>query len=63
MITTLAPRYFCCAVLKLSTQIMLCLKLENSYTIPLYYIMIPVWIVLPVTAVDIFVTMLRRRQI
>jgi len=53
-----------CALLKLVAQIMLCLKLEleNSdeypnFKLPLYYVMIPVWIVLPVTVVDVFYTM------
>ena len=48
-----------CAVLKLVAQIMLCLKLElennkdyPNFKLPLYYVMIPVWIVLPVTVVD-----------
>ncbi len=53
-----------CALLKLTAQIMLCLKLdlENNkdypgFKLPLYYVMIPVWIVLPVASVDIFYTM------
>ena len=42
---------------------MLCLKLEleNSsnptFKLPLYYVMIPIWIILPVALVDIFLTM------
>ena len=51
-----------CALLKLVAQIMLCLKLElevpnSNFKLPLYYVMIPVWIVLPVTVVDVFYTM------
>ena len=50
--------YLACAVMKLTMQIMICLKLDNrdggSLDIPLYYIMIPVWIVLPVTVADLF---------
>ena len=53
-----------CALLKLVAQIMLCLKLElennqdyPNFKLPLYYVMIPVWIVLPVTVVDVFYTM------
>jgi hypothetical protein len=50
--------YLTCAMLVVATQVMVCIKLENlntSMDIPLYYIMIPVWIVLPVTIVDLFV--------
>lgn len=58
--------YFVCAVLKLAAQIMLCLKLENAnnkgFDIPLYYIMIPLWIMLPVTCVDVFITLCRNGQ-
>jgi len=53
-----------CAILKLVAQIMLCLKLEleNStnhpdFKLPLYYVMIPIWIILPVALVDIFFTL------
>lgn len=53
-----------CAVLKLVAQIMLCLKLDlehskehSEFKLPLYYVLIPVWIVLPVTVVDVFYTM------
>jgi len=52
-----------CAILKLVAQIMLCLKLDfentenNDFHLPLYFVMIPVWIVLPVTVVDVFWTM------
>lgn len=55
---------FTCAILKLAAQIMLCLKLDlehseehTDFKLPLYYVMIPVWIVLPVTVVDLFYTM------
>ncbi len=72
--------YLACVLLKLATQIMVCIKLENMGSgssvgqadaaaaaasgdsaasspldIPLYYIMIPLWIVLPITIVDLFV--------
>lgn len=57
-------RNLTCAILKLVAQIMLCLKLEleNStnhpdFKLPLYYVMIPIWIILPVALVDIFFTM------
>lgn len=49
-----------CAILKLVAQIMLCLKLDfeqkedSNFKLPLYYVMIPVWIVLPVTVIDVF---------
>jgi len=50
--------YLTCAVMKLAMQIMICLKLDNrengALDIPLYYIMIPLWIVLPVTIADLF---------
>lgn len=50
--------YLVCAVMKLAIQIMICLKLENigngALDIPLYYIMIPLWIMLPVTIADLF---------
>jgi len=51
--------------MKLAFQIMLCLKLDNeakressSYVedfIPLYYLMIPLWILLPATVIDLLV--------
>ncbi len=48
-----------CALLKLVAQIMLCLKLENKdnpdFQLPLYFVMIPLWVILPVTIVDVFV--------
>ena len=57
-------RNLTCAILKLVAQIMLCLKLEleNStnhpdFKLPLYYVMIPIWIILPVALVDTFFTM------
>ena len=50
--------YLACAAMKLAIQIMICLKLENlgngALDIPLYYIMIPLWIMLPVTIADLF---------
>ena len=49
--------YFTCAVLKLSAQIMLCLKLEGIAEIKLYYLMIPLWLMLPTTAIDVFVAL------
>lgn len=49
--------YFTCAVLKLSAQIMLCLKLERMAEIKLYYLMIPLWLMLPTTAIDVFVAL------
>ena len=55
-------------ILKLTAQIMLCLKLEmengtNSPTkLPLYYVMIPVWIILPVTVFDVSFNLYRQSQ-
>nr|ADD24454.1 Transmembrane protein 60 [Lepeophtheirus salmonis] len=56
---------FVCIVLKLTAQIMLCLKLENndrSIYIPLYYVMIPIWIILAISTVDIFFTLISNRS-
>ena len=52
------------ALLKLTAQIMLCLKLEykDQLNLPLYYVMIPVWIILPVTVADVFHTLYRQSQ-
>lgn len=58
-------RYLVCAFLKLGFQLMICLKLENPGTgldMPLYYIMLPLWIVLPVTIVDLSYTLYENRR-
>lgn len=56
--------------MKLAFQIMLCLKLDNeakresaSYVqdfIPLYYLMIPLWILVPATVIDLLVILCTR---
>lgn len=48
--------------MKLTAQIMICIKLEEKADIPLYYIMIPLWIVLPVTIVDLFISNLVNKK-
>ena len=48
--------------MKLAFQIMLCLKLErNDFDIPTYYLMVPVWIWLPVTILDLLVILCTRK--
>jgi len=51
--------YLCCAFLKLAFEIMVCLRLEKTVDLPMYYIMLPIWIVLPVTSVDLMVQLRR----
>lgn len=56
--------YLTCALFKITTEIMICIKLEHpgtSMDIPLYFILIPVWIVLPVTALDLFRTLVANK--
>ena len=47
-------------ILKLAFQVMLCLRLEYFPNFPLYYIMIPMWILLCAVCVDIFRTLILR---
>eukprot|EP00088_Acartia_fossae_P016330 TRINITY_DN19131_c0_g1_i1.p1 TRINITY_DN19131_c0_g1~~TRINITY_DN19131_c0_g1_i1.p1 ORF type:complete len:137 (-),score=9.50 TRINITY_DN19131_c0_g1_i1:412-822(-) len=42
--------------LKVSAEILLCLRLEGR-DLPLYYVMIPVWIGLPILTLDVFLSM------
>ena len=57
-------RYLYCVLMKLAFQIMLCLELEYQYDdnfhIPLYYLMIPLWILLSVTVADLLVILCTR---
>ena len=47
--------YIFLVALKLAAQIMLCIKLENiGVTLNLFYVMIPVWIILSASTVDVF---------
>ncbi|KAK7872838.1 hypothetical protein R5R35_006710 [Gryllus longicercus] len=47
-------------VLKMASQIMLCLKLQNpTWPVSVYGIMVPLWILLPALLTDVFITLLR----
>jgi len=52
---------FCLAalILKVSAEILLCLRLEGS-GLKLYYMMIPVWIGLPILTLDVFLSLFDR---
>ena len=41
-------------VLQQAAQIMLCIKLENIGNLSLFYVMVPVWIILSASTVDVF---------
>ncbi|XP_023340510.1 transmembrane protein 60-like [Eurytemora carolleeae] len=54
-----AARHIFCFVgliLKVTAEILLCLKLEGSI-LNLYYVMIPVWMGLPVLTLDVFLSL------
>jgi len=57
--------YICGVLMKLAFQIMLCLKLESTegddFDIPTYYLMLPLWIWLPVTIIDMLVILCTRK--
>ena len=46
--------YIFLVVLQLAAQIMLCLKLSEVVSLSLFYVMIPVWIILSASTVDVF---------
>ena len=47
--------YIFLVVLQQAAQIMLCIKLDdNGIEIPLFYVMIPVWLVLSTSSVAVF---------
>ena len=46
--------YIFLVVLQQAAQIMLCIKLENIGTLSLFYVMVPVWIILSASTVDVF---------
>ena len=47
--------YIFLVVLQQAAQIMLCIKLEtNNINLSLFYVMIPVWIILSASTVDVF---------
>ena len=46
--------YIFLVVLQQAAQIMLCIKLENIGTLSLFYVMIPIWIILSASTVDVF---------
>lgn len=50
-------------VLKMASQMTCCLKLENqSMNISMFYVMAPVWIILPLLLVDVFYTLIKRSR-
>ena len=46
--------YIFLVVLQQAAQIMLCIKLENIGNLSLFYVMIPIWIILSASTVDVF---------
>ena len=46
--------YIFLVVLQQAAQIMLCIKLENIGKLILFYVMIPIWIILSASTVDVF---------
>lgn len=55
--------YVAAILLKITAQIILCLKLDYPFLlIPSYYVMIPLWILLPILIVDIFITLINTRS-
>lgn len=51
--------YLFAIILKLASQIMLCLKLNSSFEISTYYVLTPLWILLPLLMIDVFFTLIR----
>ncbi|XP_075219575.1 transmembrane protein 60 isoform X2 [Lycorma delicatula] len=52
--------YLFAIILKLASQIMLCLKLQNpSIHVSTYYVLTPLWILLPLLIIDVFFTLVR----
>lgn len=50
--------YILAIVLKLAAQVMLCIRLEdNGVKLSLLYVMIPVWIILPIATADVFISL------
>lgn len=51
--------YIMAIVLKMATQIILCLKLEYpSWNISIIFVMLPMWTLLPVLLIDVFITLI-----
>lgn len=51
--------YIMAIILKMATQIILCLKLEYpSWNISIIFVMLPMWTLLPVLLVDVFITLI-----
>lgn len=51
--------YIMAIILKMATQIILCLKLEYpSWNISIIFVMLPMWSLLPVLLVDVFITLI-----
>lgn len=50
-------------ILKITAQIMICLKLEyRSLNIALYYVLLPFWLLLPILIIDISWTLFFKRS-
>jgi len=51
--------YIVAIILKMATQIVLCLKLEYPlWNISIIFVMLPMWTLLPVLLVDVFITLI-----
>lgn len=50
--------YIMAIIFKMATQIILCLKLEYpSWNISIIFVMLPMWTLLPVLLIDVFITL------
>lgn len=54
--------YLFAIILKLASQIMLCLKLQNIFQLSTYYVLTPLWILLPLLIIDVFFTLVRENN-
>ncbi|XP_067004469.1 transmembrane protein 60 [Anabrus simplex] len=53
--------YISAIVLKMTTQITLCLKLQYpAWEMSIYYVMAPLWLLLPALLTDVFITLVKR---
>lgn len=50
-------------ILKIVSQIMICLKLEYKLNLTLYHVLIPFWLLLPVVIIDISLTLFKRSYV
>ncbi|XP_063231046.1 transmembrane protein 60 [Bacillus rossius redtenbacheri] len=50
--------YMVVVVLKMVAQVVICLNLEYpAWNMPFYYVMIPLWLLLPLLSIDVFISL------